>query len=116
MSEPITTTQLLDFLAKAHKVSPDVKVVRGFNKGKNGYKITVLADWYNDDHFDETRTFVTNDGTYEYNQSYTCFFEVDSDLNHLVKEEEEREIKRKKRQELLSRLTDEEKELLGVKS
>ena len=115
MSETITTTQLLDFLAKAHKVSSHVKVVREFDKGEGGYKITVLADWYNDDHFDEQRTFVTNDGTYEYNHVYTCFFSMDSDLNHLVKEQEEREIKRQKRQELLSRLTDEEKELLGVK-
>ena len=111
MSETITTTQLLDFLAKAHKVSSHVTVV----KVNGGYKISVLADWYNDDHFDEQRTFVTNDGTYEYNHVYTCFFSMDSDLNHLVKEQEEREIKRQKRQELLSRLTDEEKELLGVK-
>ena len=112
MSETITTTQLLDFLVKAHKVSSHVNVV----KVNGGYKISVLADWCSDDHFDETRTFVTNDGTYEYNQSYTCFFEVDSDLNHLVKEEEEREIKRQKREELLSRLTDEEKELLYMES
>ena len=113
MSEPITTTQLLDFLAKAHKVSPDVKVVRGFNKGKNGYKITVLADWYNDDHFADQSTFITDEGRCN---EYEDFHIMDSDLNHLVKEEEEREIKRQKRQELLSRLTDEEKELLGVKS
>jgi hypothetical protein len=90
MTEPITTTQLLDFLAKAHKVSSDVRVV----KMDGGYKITAIADWYNDGHLDQTRTFVTDDGTYEYNQSYTSFFEMDSDLNHLVKEHEEREMKR----------------------
>ena len=111
MSEPITTTQLLDFLAKAHKVSSDVHVV----KVNEGYKISAIADWYNDNHFDEQRTFITDDGTYEYNHHYTCFYEMDSDLNHLVKEEEERELKRQKREKLLSRLTDEEKELLGVK-
>ena len=116
MTEPITTTQLLDFLVKAHKVSPDVKVVRGFNKGENGYKITVLADWYSDDHFAEQSTFITDKGKYKYKYGYEDFYTMDSDLNHLVKEEEEREIKRQKRQELLSRLTDEEKELLGVKS
>lgn len=111
MSETITTTQILDFLAKANKISPDVNVV----KMDGGYKITVLANWYNGDHWDEARTFVTNDGTYEDDQAYTSFFEMDSDLNHLVKEQDERERKRRKRQELLSRLTDEEKEILGVK-
>ena len=108
MSEPITTTQLLDFLAKAHKVSSDVHVV----KVNEGYKITVLADWYNDGHFDEQRTFITDEGRCS---EYENFHIMDTDLNHLVKEEEERKIKRQKRQELLSRLTDEEKELLGVK-
>ena len=112
MTEPITTTQLLDFLTKAHKVSSHVNVV----KVNGGYKISVLADWYNDDHFDETRTFIKNDGTYEYDHAYTCFFSMDSDLNHLVEIEKEREMKRQKREKLLSRLTDEEKELLGVKS
>ena len=112
MSEPITTTQLLDFLAKAGKVSTYVNVT----KEDEGYKITALADWYSDDHFAEQSTFITDEGKNKYKYGYEGFYSMDSDLNHLVKEEEEREIKRKKRQELLSRLTDEEKELLGVKS
>ena len=112
MSEPITTTQLLDFLAKAHKVSSDVKVVSWFEKGEIGYKITILADWYNTDHFADQSTFITDEGICN---DYDNFHIMDTDLNLLVKVEEEREIKRQKRQELLSRLTDEEKELLGVK-
>ena len=114
MSETITTAQLLDFFAKAHKVSSDVRVT----KKDEGYKITVLADWYNDDHFAEQSIFITDECKCKYkpiSYEYEDFHAMDSDLNHLVKEEEEREIKRQKRQELLSRLTDEEKELLGVK-
>ena len=111
MSEPITTTQLLDFLVKAHKVSSHVNVF----KVNGGYKISVLADWYSNDHFDNQSTFVTNDGTNEYNSDYSCFFSMDGQLYDLIEIEKEREIKRQKRQELLSRLTDEEKELLGVK-
>ena len=51
--------------------------------------------------------------------------EIDSDYNfdtmntlldQHVKEQEERELMIQKRQELLNRLTDEEKELLGLKS
>ena len=114
MSETITTTQLLDFLAKAHKVSSDVRVVREFDKGEGGYKITVIADWYNDDHFVYQSTFITDEGKYKYKYGYEEFYSMNSELDDLVREEEEREIKRQKRQELLSRLTDEEKELLGV--
>ena len=40
---------------------------------------------------------------------------MDGQLYDLIEIEKEREIKRQKREELLSRLTDEEKELLGVK-
>ena len=111
MSETITTTRLLDFLVKAHKVSSHVNVF----KVTGGYKISVLADWYSNDHFDNQSTFVTNDGTNEYNSDYSCFFSMDGQLYDLIEIEKEREIKRQKRQELLSRLTDEEKELLGVK-
>ena len=108
----ITTTQLLAFLAKAHKVSSDVDVT----KEDEGYKITVYADWYSDDHFFHQSTFITDEGKYKYKFGYEYeeFFTMNGELDHLVREEEEREIKRQKRQELLSRLTDEEKELLGV--
>ena len=111
MSETITTTQLLDFLAKADKVSSHVNVT----KKDEGYKITVMCDWYNDGHFDDRSTFVTDEGKVEYKYGYEDFDTMNADLNHLVREKEEREMKRQKRKELLSRLTDEEKELLGVK-
>ena len=114
MTEPITTTQLLDFLVKAHKVSSDVRVVRAFIIGENGYKITVLADWYNDDHFAYQTTFITDEGKGKYKYGYEDFYTMSCMLDYLVEKEEEREMKRKKREELLSRLTDEEKELLGV--
>ena len=111
MSETITTTELLDFLVKAHKVSSDVRVTRK----DEGYEITALCDWYNDDHFAYQSTFITDESKYKYKLGYEEFYTMDGELNHLVKQEEEREMKRQKRQELLSRLTDEEKELLGVK-
>ena len=110
MSKTITTTELLDFLAKAHKVSSDVQVI----KEDEGYEITVYCDWYNVDHFEYQSTFITDEG--EYKHGGEEFYTMDSQLNYLVREEEKRKLKEQKRQELLSRLTDEEKELLGVKS
>ena len=106
MSQTITTTQLLDFFAKADKVSSHTFVtkVNGF------YEISIHADWDGNNHFYTRTTCITEDGYSDYG-----FSTMDSVLDDLVKEEEEREMKRQKRQELLSRLTDEEKELLGVK-
>ena len=112
MTETITTTQLLDFLAKAHKVSSDVRVI----KEDEGYRISVYCDWYNQNDFAYQITFITDEGQYKRKVGHEEFNTMDRDLSHLVKEQEEREMKRQKRQELLSRLTDEEKELLGVKS
>lgn len=111
MSKTITTIQLLDFLVKAHKVSSHVNVT----KEDGGYKITVIADWYNDDHFTYQSTFITEGGLCHWSNSDYDFYTMNGELDDLVREEEEKEIKRQKRKELLSRLTDEEKELLGVK-
>ena len=110
MNEPITTTKLLDFLAKAHNFSSHVNVT----KVEGGYKISAVADWYGDDHFMEQSTFITDEGEGKYKYGCEDFYEMNGDLNHIAKEQEEKEMKRQKRQELLSRLTDEEKELLGV--
>ena len=105
----ITTTQLLDFLAKAHKISPHVKV----QERDRGYKITIYCDRYNDGRFRFHTIFITKAGTSVLNNdSDIDFFEMDSALDVLVKKREERELKEQKRLVLLSRLTEEEKELL----
>ena len=112
MSDTITTTQLLDFLAKAHKVASYVNV----KEGNGYYNVTVTANWDEDDyHYDQTVTLTQNeDFDWSDNNSKNDMDTMSYKLGVLVREEEEREMKRQKRQELLSRLTDEEKELLGV--
>ena len=111
MSETITTTELLDFLVKANKVSPDVT----FKKGDGEYEIGIYCDWDDNNYFYTQTTYITEEGKSTWQDSDYEFYTMNSVLDELVKKEEEREMKRQKRQELLSRLTDEEKELLGVK-
>ena len=111
MDESITTTQLLDFLVKAGKVSSYTFVT----KETGVYSISVYADWDDNNHHYKKITSITEDGCVTWENSNYSFFTMDSVLDELVEKEEEREMKRQKRQELLSRLTDEEKELLGVK-
>ena len=112
MSETITTTELLDFLVKANKVSLDVT----FKKENGEYAIGIYHNWDDNHDFYTQTTYITEEGesTWNENSDYE-FHTMNSVLDERVKREEEREMKRQKRQELLSRLTDEEKELLGVK-
>ena len=110
MSKTVTTTELLDFLTKADKVSSHVT----FKKGNGGYVVSVYCDWDDENTFYDQTTYLTEEGESTWKNSDYDFFTMNSVLDELVKKKEEREMKRQKRQELLSRLTDEEKELLGV--
>ena len=118
MSETITTTQLLDFLAKAHEVSSHVTVDK-VSRYCNGeyvdyfYEIAVNCDW-DDEHFYSKNTAITTEGKSIPEDGDHEFFTMNSMLDSLVEREEEKKMKRRKREELLSRLTDEEKELLGA--
>lgn len=113
MPTTISTTQLLDFLVKADKVSTYVNFKK--DEVNKEYDITIHADWDENDHFCDRTTSISEEGYSNWETSDFEFFTMNSMLDELVKAEEEREIKRQKRQELLSRLTDEEKELLGVR-
>ena len=115
MSEPITTTRLLDFLVKADKVSSHVYFTERFWQGRELYEIAIDTDWDDNGDFYTATTSITKDGLSTWQCSDYEFFTMDSLLDGLVQRLEERELKRQKREELLSRLTDEEKELLGVK-
>ena len=111
MTPAITTTELLELLAKASKVCSHISV----DKVIGGYEITTVADWHDHGHFTDESTFIGNDGTCQHFDDFFDFYTLDSKLDELVKEKEEKELKRRKRRELLSRLTDEEEELPGVK-
>lgn len=111
MTEPITTTELLDFLVKADKVASDTYITK-----VNGvYDISIHTDWDDNNNFYTKTTCITEEGLSNWTLGDYEFNTMNSVLDEIVQKKEEREIKRQKRQELLSRLTDEEKELLGVK-
>lgn len=104
MTVKVTTMDLLEFIAKAQKVSPDVNV----EEVDNGYGITVYCDWDNNDNWYTQSAFISDKG------ESVEFYELLDTIDYQVQLEEERVNKRKRRQEVLSRLSDEEKELLGV--
>lgn len=109
----ITATELLDFLTKAQKVSAGGA---SFRQDDEGYTIVLYCDWHDDGNNYRQTVFINNEGESSWNNGGDYDFETMSTiLDELVEREKQKEIKAQKRKELIARLTDEEKELLGVK-
>ena len=109
----ITTTELLDFLTKAQKVSPYGAT---FRQTDEGYKISLYLDWQDDGNNYEQSIFIDNKGESSWNNGGDYdFYTMDDILDGMIMKQREIEIKAQKRKELIARLTDEEKDLLGVK-
>ena len=109
----IETTELLNFLCKAQKLSIlDIT----FQQVDEGYKIILRDDWRDDNHWSNKTIFIDNEGRSEWNSGGDYeFWTMDSILDEKLEEQKQKEIKAQKRKELIARLTDEEKELLGLK-
>ena len=105
----LTATDLLELQYKVLKLDGRVVV----DKNEEGYYVNVT--YYDRGYGTETvSTFVTNDNesdNYKGTYNYETMLHV---LNEAVEKEEKERLKEQKRQELLDRLTDEERELLGV--
>jgi hypothetical protein len=107
----IKATELLEFLCKAQQLSPYTQI----DKRDEGYKITMCCDWHDSNHFTDRSTFVTNEGEASRDiWEVFDFYTIDCILDDLLARKAERETKEGKRRALIARLTDEEKELLGV--
>ena len=111
-TEMITTTELLDFLCKAQKLS----FLATFRQTDEGYEITLRTDLNGDSHWSDTIVFITNEGKSNWDSGGDYdFYTMDNILDEMLVKQQEKEIKEQKRKELIARLTDEEKDLLGVK-
>lgn len=112
----VTTTELLDLLCKAQKLSIlDVT----FRQTDEGYLITMRHDWYDDGVWDEHVVVITNEGESTWDnvikgvQIYH-FDTMNRILDEMLVVQTEKEIRARKRQELIQSLTPEQRELLGV--
>jgi hypothetical protein len=106
----IQTTDLLDFLSKADKVSSCVNIF----KKEEGYKITLYCDWNDDNNFYHQSIFISNDGESDWKSGDYDFCTMDNILDQKLREEEQRLIKAQKRKELIDSLTPEQRELLDL--
>ena len=108
----ITTTELLDFLCKAQKLSiPYIT----FRQTDEGYKIILRIDLYDDNKWSSQTVFIDNEGRSDWNSGGDYdFCTMDSILDDMLVKQQEKEIKEQKRKELIESLTPEQRELLGV--
>jgi hypothetical protein len=108
----IKTTDLLDLLAYAGQLDLSTFV----REDEDGNYVVKFYELYTNK-FDE-RVIITKEckNDWDWGNDATCSFEylMDTFVAMLSKKEQEK-INEQKRQEVLARLTDEEKELLGVK-
>ena len=108
----ITTIELLNFLTKAQKLS-----LSGVSICQNdeGYKITLYCDWHDNDDFYQQSVLISNEGASNWNDGAYDFHTMNDILDKMLEKEEQKEIKAQKRKELIARMSDEDKELLGLK-
>ena len=107
----IETTDLLGFLCKAQKLHI-INVT--FQQMDEGYEITLGYNWHDDNHWYNKTVFITNEGESTwYNGDYE-FHTMNNILDEKLNQQTEKEIKARKRKELIESLTPEQRELLGM--
>jgi hypothetical protein len=109
----ITATQVLEMLSKAEKLGIHYDVCELTQGHIIQFTVYWFADYYKDYSYERVAISKENDTTFDH--SYWGFNTWMSMLDERLEEQEQEKIKAQKRQELLARLSDEEKELLGVK-
>lgn len=106
----IKTTELLKLFSKAKQLDLSIEVC----EDKDGDYVIRIYEMFRPENFDE-KVVITQKGDSDWDKgdySFDCMMDI---LDEKLEEKRQEKIKEQKRQELLARLTDEEKELLGVK-
>ena len=106
----IKTTELLKLFSKAEKLDLTVEV----REDNEGDYVVRIYEMFRPEKF-EKKVFITQSGVINWNKgcySFDCMMDV---LDEMLEDKRKEEIKEQKRKELIARLTDEEKELLGLK-
>ncbi len=108
----IKVTELLKLLTKVEKLGLSVNV----REDKAGdYVIKIFNMFEFDSKFEPYKVVITQKGESDWNKGNYCFDAMMDVLDGELEEQKQKEIKEQKRQELIARLTDEEKELLNLK-
>jgi hypothetical protein len=105
----IKTTELLKLFTKAKQLDLSVEV----REDKDGDYVIRIYEMFRPENFDE-KAVITQQGESNWNKGDYSFDAMMDILDEMLEEKEKEKIKAEKRKELIARLTDEEKELLGL--
>jgi cytochrome P450 len=105
----IKATELLKLFSKAKQLDLSVEV-----REDDGDYVVRIYEMFRPENFDE-KVVISQNGESNWNKGSYGFDAMMDWFDVMLEEKRQEEIKEQKRQELLARLTDEEKELLGVK-
>jgi hypothetical protein len=106
----IKATELLKLFTKAKQLDLSVEV----REDKDGDYVIRIFEMFRPENFDET-VFINQQGETNWDKRCYSFDYMMDVLDEMLEEKRQEKIKEQKRQELLARLTDFEKDLLGVK-
>ena len=106
----IKVTELLKLFSKATQLDLIVEV----REDKNGDYVIRIYEMFRPENFDE-KVVITQKAESDWNKGSYGFDAMMDWFDVLLEEKRQKEIKEQKRQELIDRLTPEERELLGVK-
>jgi len=106
----IKATELLKLFSKAKQLQLSVEV----REDKDIDYVVRIYEMFCQEGFDE-KVIITQKGESDWNKGCYSFDTMMDILDEMLEEKRQEEIKAEKRKELIARLTDEEKELLGVK-
>jgi hypothetical protein len=105
----IKATELLKLFTKAKQLDLSVEV-----REDDGDYVVRIYEMFRPENFDET-VFINQQGETNWDKRCYSFDYMMDVLDEMLEEKRQEKIKEQKRQELLARLTDFEKDLLGVK-
>ena len=105
----IKVTELLKLFSKATQLDLIVEV----REDKNGDYVIRIYEMFRPENFDE-KVVITQKAESDWNKGSYGFDAMMDWFDVLLEEKRQKEIKEQKRQELIDRLTPEERELLGV--
>jgi hypothetical protein len=105
----IKATELLKLFSKAKQLDLSVEV----REDKDGDYVIRIYEMFRPENFDET-VFINQQGETNWDKRCYSFDYMMDVLDEKLEEKRQEEIKEQKRQELLAKLTPEERELLNL--
>jgi hypothetical protein len=108
----ITASQILEMLSKAEKLGISYEVY----EDKRGHTIQFIVEWFADEYrsYSHEKVYISKEIDTTFSSSYWGFDTWMNMLDKKLEEQKREKLKAEERQKLIARLSNEERELLGL--